>query len=154
MEGSSSYLCPMGRLWKGNRAGRRSAGASFGLPGPQVGRLREPEAPAAWRGRIQPESESGANKSKEKQLKPRKKAWISLHSLGRIGTFQCFTGTPNKKISPASNSTLRLCARTFQPPCPFSSSCRERYPNQSGEKDHSTNSGFLKLIARFPAAGQ
>jgi hypothetical protein len=38
------------------------------------------------------------NKSKENQGKPRKKAWISLDSFGRIGTFQRVTANPNKKI--------------------------------------------------------
>jgi hypothetical protein len=38
------------------------------------------------------------NKSKGIQGKPRKKAWISLDSFGRIGTFQRVTANPNKKI--------------------------------------------------------
>jgi hypothetical protein len=37
-------------------------------------------------------------KPKGIQGKPRKKAWISLESLGRIGTFQWVTANPNKKI--------------------------------------------------------
>jgi hypothetical protein len=39
------------------------------------------------------------NKSKGIQGKPRKKAWISLESFGRIGTFQRVTANPNKKNS-------------------------------------------------------
>jgi hypothetical protein len=41
------------------------------------------------------------NKRKQIQIKPRKKAWISLDSFGRIGTFQWVTANPNKKIFPA-----------------------------------------------------
>jgi hypothetical protein len=37
------------------------------------------------------------NKSKENQANPNKKAWISLDSFGRIGTFQWVTANPNKK---------------------------------------------------------
>jgi hypothetical protein len=45
----------------------------------------------------QPNGESPANKSKENQIKPRKKAWISLDSFGRIGAFQWVAANPNKK---------------------------------------------------------
>jgi hypothetical protein len=38
------------------------------------------------------------NKSKEIQTIPRKKAWISLDSFGRFGTFQWLTTNPSKKI--------------------------------------------------------
>jgi hypothetical protein len=31
-------------------------------------------------------------------MNPRKKAWISLDSFGRIGTFQWITANPSKKI--------------------------------------------------------
>jgi hypothetical protein len=41
-----------------------------------------------------------ANKSKQNQINPSKKACISLDSLGRIGAFQGVTANPNKK-SPA-----------------------------------------------------
>jgi hypothetical protein len=41
------------------------------------------------------------NKRKQIQIKPRKKAWISLDSFGRIGPFQWVTANPNKKIFPA-----------------------------------------------------
>ena len=40
---------------------------------------------------------SAPNKSKENQIKPRKKAWISLDSFGRIRTFQRVTANPSKK---------------------------------------------------------
>jgi hypothetical protein len=43
------------------------------------------------------------NKRKQIQIKPRKKAWISLDSFGRIGTFQWVTVNPNKKILPADS---------------------------------------------------
>jgi hypothetical protein len=39
-----------------------------------------------------------ANKSKEIQGNPSKKACISLDSFGGIGTFQWVTANPNKKI--------------------------------------------------------
>jgi hypothetical protein len=38
------------------------------------------------------------NSSKENQIKPRKKAWISLDSFGRFGAFQWVTANPNKTI--------------------------------------------------------
>src|SRR4029077_18302335 len=38
------------------------------------------------------------NKAKQNQINPSKKAWISLDSFGRIGTFQWVTTNPNKKI--------------------------------------------------------
>jgi hypothetical protein len=47
---------------------------------------------------MQPERELDANKSKENQINPSKKACISLDSLGRIGAFQGVTTNPNKKI--------------------------------------------------------
>jgi hypothetical protein len=37
-------------------------------------------------------------KTKGIQGNPRKKAWISLDSFGRIGAFQRVTTNPNKKI--------------------------------------------------------
>jgi hypothetical protein len=49
--------------------------------------------------------------SKKIQGKPRKKACISLFSLGRIGTFQWVTANPNKKIWPRFNSRLGLRAK-------------------------------------------
>jgi hypothetical protein len=49
--------------------------------------------------------------SKKIQGKPRKKACISLFSLGRIGTFQWVTANPNKKIWPCFNSRLGLRAK-------------------------------------------
>jgi hypothetical protein len=61
-------------------------------------------------------------KTKENQAKPSKKAWISLDSFGRIGTFQCVTAIPNKKISLGLNSRLRLLvegiSRAFLTSCP------------------------------------
>jgi hypothetical protein len=47
---------------------------------------------------IQRTRELAPNKSKEMQVKPRKKAWISLFFLGGIGPFQWVTGEKNKKI--------------------------------------------------------
>jgi hypothetical protein len=57
------------------------------------------------------------NKSKENQGKPRKKAWISLDSFGRIGTFQRVTANPNKKILCRS----RALSEASQPDALFSS---------------------------------
>jgi hypothetical protein len=50
--------------------------------------------------RIQPERELAPNKTKQIQIKPRKKAWISLDSFGRIGAFQWVTGEKNRKKFP------------------------------------------------------
>src|SRR5271168_3361494 len=47
------------------------------------------------------------NSSKQNQIKPSKKAWISLDSFGRIGTFQWVTANPNKKIF----SPVTLCPK-------------------------------------------
>jgi hypothetical protein len=47
--------------------------------------------------RSRPRGQANPNKSKENQGKPNKKAWISLDSFGRIGTFQWVTANPNKK---------------------------------------------------------
>jgi hypothetical protein len=48
-----------------------------------------------------------SNKTKEIQGKPRKKAWISLDSLGRIGAFQVVTANPNEKVPfPWSHASL------------------------------------------------
>jgi hypothetical protein len=49
-------------------------------------------------GQIQPCGELRPNKSKENQIKPNKKAWISLDFLGRIGRFQWVTTIPNKNF--------------------------------------------------------
>jgi hypothetical protein len=51
---------------------------------------------------------SPPNKSKEIQRNPRKKAWISLDSFGRIGTYQGVTANPNKKIF----SPVTLCLKS------------------------------------------
>jgi hypothetical protein len=44
---------------------------------------------------------------------PKKKAWISLDSFGRIGAFQWVTANPNKKILSSSprqrNTTFYIC---------------------------------------------
>jgi hypothetical protein len=64
----------------------------------------------------QPNGEFRANKSKEKQIKPRKFAWISLDSFGRFGAFQWVTANPNKKILFACGSRFRL--RFSTPDCP------------------------------------
>ena len=47
------------------------------------------------------------NKSKETQRNPRKKAWISLDSFGRIWTYQWVTTNPNKIFS-----RVTLCLKT------------------------------------------
>jgi hypothetical protein len=49
--------------------------------------------------------------SKENQTNPRKKAWISLDSFGRIGAFQWVTANPNKKSFSSS-----FGARAERPP--------------------------------------
>ena len=54
---------------------------------------------------------SPPNKSKEIQRNPRKKAWISLDSFGRIGTYQWVTTNPNKKIF----SPVTLCLKSHNP---------------------------------------
>jgi hypothetical protein len=56
-----------------------------------------PSSVEPWKGVRRP------NKRKQMQIKPRKKAWISLDSFGRIGTFQWVTTNPNKKILPMSH---------------------------------------------------
>jgi hypothetical protein len=49
------------------------------------------------------------------QINPRKKAWISLDSFGRIGSFQWVTANPDKKSSSVShcvpNVARRACFR-------------------------------------------
>src|SRR6202042_2807319 len=59
----------------------------------------------------------GSKFLQENPKKPRKKACISLFSLGRIGTFQWVTANPSKKIWPCVNSRLGLRAKrlTSQP---------------------------------------
>ena len=52
----------------------------------------------SWLRRNRPSRFRPPNKFKENQGKPREKAWISLESFGRIGTFQRVTANPNKKI--------------------------------------------------------
>jgi hypothetical protein len=64
-------------------------------------------------GLAQPEGELSANKTKESQTNPSKKAWISLDSFGQYGAFQRVTTNPNKKIFPGLNSRLRLCAEVL-----------------------------------------
>ena len=54
---------------------------------------------------------SPPNKSKEIQGNPRKKAWISLDSFGRIGTYQGVTANPSKKILPP----VTLCLKSHNP---------------------------------------
>jgi len=52
----------------------------------------------------------GPNESKQNQINPRKKAWFSLDSFGRIQTFQRVTENPNKKIFPRFIVCLSLGA--------------------------------------------
>jgi hypothetical protein len=61
----------------------------------------------------QPKGELPANKTKECQINPSKKAWISLDSFGQYGAFQRVATNPNKKIFPRLNSRLRLCAEVL-----------------------------------------
>jgi hypothetical protein len=68
--------------------------------------------------RIQPERELAPNKTKQIQIKARKKAWISLDSFGRIEAFQWVTGEKIKKNSPALNSRGRLWAKARNPNFP------------------------------------
>jgi hypothetical protein len=53
-------------------------------------------------GRREPRQTSGLRRapkeSKQIQTNPRKKAWISLDSFGRFGTFQWLTANPSKKF--------------------------------------------------------
>jgi hypothetical protein len=53
--------------------------------------------------RSAPAAKVDANKSKEIQGNPSKKACISLDFFGGIGTFQWVTTNPNKKKSPCPN---------------------------------------------------
>jgi hypothetical protein len=55
------------------------------------------------------------NSSKQNQIKPSKKAWISLDSFGRIGTYQWVTANPNKKIF----SRATLCPKCHKTRCVF-----------------------------------
>jgi hypothetical protein len=73
-----------------------------------------------------------ANKSKEK---PRKKAWISLDSFGRIRPFQWVTANPNKKIFSLFRALRERCPVWARASVPV---CGNRY---------STDAGYLKEIA-------
>jgi hypothetical protein len=57
---------------------------------------------------MQPAREFPPNKTKENQIKPRKKTWISLDSFGRFGAFQRVTRNPNKKFIPLRGSRTKL----------------------------------------------
>src|SRR3984957_20963703 len=57
----------------------------------------------------------GPNESKQNQINPRKKAWFSLDSFGRIQTFQRVTENPNKKIFPRFIGCLGLGAGLSSP---------------------------------------
>jgi hypothetical protein len=95
-------------------------------------------------GKIQPESETGARKSKENQIKPRKKAWIFLDSFGRIETFQCVTAIPNRNFSPRPNSRRRLWATLL---LAAKSSCRtaqRRSPSSAMGRQITQTCGFGK----------
>jgi hypothetical protein len=56
-------------------------------------------------------SEFDPKKCKESQIKPNKKAWISLFFLGRIGTFQWVTANPSKKFAQPLENPLWLYTR-------------------------------------------
>ena len=120
--------------------------ALFHAPTPARSRGREPKRP--HEARLQPAREYRANKSKENQINPRKKAWISLDSFGRFGTFQCVTGNPNKKISRALNSRVRLCAKRLQRSFPLSPGPPpHKARRRSGDwESYSTDPGFGKAI--------
>src|ERR1700733_2090592 len=120
----------------------------FHAPTPARSRGREPKRP--HEARLQPAREYRANKSKENQINPRKKAWISLDSFGRFGTFQCFTGNRNKKISRALNSRLRLCEKRVQRHSLFLLTRRRharRCLDPAAGKGYSIDSGLWKEIA-------
>jgi hypothetical protein len=81
---------------------------------------------------IQPARELAPNKSKQTQVKPRKKACISLFFLGGIGPFQRVAGEKNKKNSLRLRSRRRLWATRlkFDLPCP-SLTARRAAPSNS-----------------------
>jgi hypothetical protein len=56
--------------------------------------------------------------SKQNQIKPSKKAWISLFFFGRIGTFQWVTRNPSKKISSAVTLWLKYHKGASHAPFP------------------------------------
>ncbi len=65
----------------------------------EAGRARRADADEPLSARGAAQRQINANKSKLKQIKPRKKAWISLDSFGRFGAFQWVMANPNKKNS-------------------------------------------------------
>jgi hypothetical protein len=81
----------------------RAIEASLGLTRPNLDpRRREAVGAPAKFLQINP------SKSKQIQIKPRKKAWISLDSFGGIWTFQRVTANPNKNF-PFSISSVAKC---------------------------------------------
>jgi hypothetical protein len=81
------------------------------------------------------------------QIKPRKKAWISLDSFGRIGAFQWLQRKQIKKSS-ARSARLRGCAQTPVPDA-FPPSLAPSDPsivNWSPQKDIAYVSGFVNEL--------
>jgi hypothetical protein len=74
-----------------------------GLPGSTPGRP------------VQPARELAANKTKQNQIEPSKKAWISLVFFGGIGAFQRVTGEKNKKILSVT-ARVEGCAQNVSNP--------------------------------------
>ena len=88
---------------------RRRSKAPHGGGGPPI--AVRPPSPTGI-GAFRPASATCARVGcKTIQGKPRKKAWISLDSFGRIGTFQWVTANQIKK-SAANSTRLWGCART------------------------------------------
>ncbi len=98
------------------RTGGGCSQTRLGRQSPPLSRP-EPRRPGA-RPRVRRDRQTKASKTKLIQGNPRKKAWISLDSFGRIGTFQWVTANPNKKTFPAScspgNASERPCLLCFR----------------------------------------
>jgi hypothetical protein len=85
-----------------------------------------------------------ANKSKQNQMNPSKKACISLDSLGGIGAFQGVTTNPNKKISRPRSRSYAGCTERASSPS-FASNRHQHDPAR--EKLVSHYSTFCNTIA-------
>jgi hypothetical protein len=99
---------------------------------------------------LQPARELAPNKSKEMQVKPRKKACISLFFLGGIGRFQWVTGEKIKKILSPLCSRPRLWARSRNSIfLPFSHRQAWRGVEFFKWEQYSTDSVFRKAATTF-----
>jgi hypothetical protein len=108
-EGNSAYLCRIGRRWKGNRAhvrARPCPACAGGCLDPRLARTEVCREAAP----LQPVRDLPASKSKQIQIKPREKAWISLDFFGRIWTFQWVAGEKLKN-SPAPDLASQVVRR-------------------------------------------